>query len=152
MKGYTSFDRFLWLLTDANGHGDDGVELLLLDQDRAQGPVRLARSEEHAVGHDDGGATAGLEQAEEEREEQQLGLLGLDDLLQILGGGLVVEASCKRRIGEDQGVHLRVIVVRLSQRIPVADIWVLQAVQQHVHTADAQHGVVEVVNRGTCLR
>ena len=129
----------------ARGHRDDGVELLLLDQDRAHGSMRLGRSEENAVGHDDGGPTAGLEQAEEEREEQQLGLLGLDDLLKVLGGGLVVEASRERRIGEDQGVCLRAIVVRLGQRIPVADVWVLQTVQQHIHTADAQHGVVEVV-------
>ena len=74
----------------------------------------LARPEEHTVGHDNGGAPAGLKQAEEERKEQQLGLLGLDDLLQILGGGLVVETARKRRIGEDQGVLLRVIVVGLG--------------------------------------
>ena len=43
-------------------------------------------AEQHAIGHDDGGAAAGLEQAQEEREEEQLGLLGLDDLLQVLGG------------------------------------------------------------------
>ena len=81
----------------------------------------------------------------EEGEEQQLGLLRLDDLLQIFGGGLVVEASRKRRIGEDQRVLLRVIVVGLGQRVLVADFWVLHAVQQHVHAADAQHGIVEVV-------
>ena len=80
-----------------------------------------------------------------EREEQQLGLLCLDDLLQILGGGLIVEASRKRRIGKDQGVLLNIILVGLGQRVLVADVWVLHAVQQHVHAADAQHGVVEVV-------
>ena len=137
---------------DARGHGDDGVELLLLDQDRAQGPVRLARSEEHAVGHDDSGASSCLEQAEEEREEQQLGLLCLDDLLQILGDGLVVEASRKRRIGEDQRVLLRVIVVGLGQRVLVADVWVLHAVQQHVHAADCAAWCCRSRSRGTCPR
>ena len=77
--------------------------------------------------------------------KQQLGLLGLDDLLQVLCGGLVVETARERRIGEDQGVLLRVIIVGLGQRVLVADVWVLHAVQQHVHAADAQHRVVEVV-------
>jgi hypothetical protein len=34
--------------------------------------------------------------------------------------------------------------VVLRQRVAVADVGVLHAVQQHVHAADAQHGVVEV--------
>ena len=75
----------------------------------------LGRAEEHAVGHDDGGAAAGLEQAQEERAEEQLGLLGLDDLLKVLGGGLVVEAASEGRIGEDEGVLLRIVVVGFSQ-------------------------------------
>ena len=44
-----------------------------------------------------------------------------------------------------EGVLLRVVVVGLGQRVLVADVRVLHAVQQHVHAADAQHGVVEVV-------
>ena len=32
----------------------------------------------------------------------------------------------------------------LGERVAVADVGVLHAVQQHVHAADAQHGVVEV--------
>ena len=46
----------------------------------------FARPEEYPVGHDDGGAAAGLEQAQEQGKEQQLGLLRLDDLLQSLAG------------------------------------------------------------------
>ena len=106
--------------------------------------MRLAGAEEHAVGHDDGGAAAGLQQAQEEREEEQLGLLGLDDLQQVLGGVLVVEGAGEGRIGEDQGVLLLVAGVVLRERVAVADVRVLDAVQQHVHAADAQHGVVEV--------
>ncbi len=123
--------------------------LLLLDQDSAQGPVRFARPEEYAVGHDDGGAAAGLEQAQEQGQEQQLGLLRLDDLLQVLGGGLVVETAGKRRVGEDERVPLGVVPCRrqvgLGERVPVTDVRILHAVQQHVHAADAQHGGVEVV-------
>ena len=111
--------------------------------------MRLARPEEYAVGHDDGGAAPGLEQAQEQGNEQQLGLLRLDDLLQVPGGGLVVEAARKRRIGEDERVPLGVVPgcrqVDLGQRVPVADVRILHAVQQHVHAADAQHGGVEVV-------
>jgi hypothetical protein len=36
-------------------------------------------AEQHTVGHDHGGAPARLQQTEEQREEEQLGLLGLDD-------------------------------------------------------------------------
>ena len=104
----------------------------------------LRRAEQHAVGHDDGGAAAGLEQAQEEREEEQLGLLRLDDLLQVLGGVLVVERPGEGRIGEDQRVVLLLAGVVLRQRVAVADVGILDAVQQHVHAADAQHGVVEV--------
>ena len=111
--------------------------------------MRIARPEEYAVGHDDGGAAAGLEQAQEQGEEQQLGLLRLDDLLQVLGGGLVVETARKRRIGEDERVPLGVVPcgrqVGLGQRVPVTDVRILHAVHQHVHAADAQHGGVEVV-------
>ncbi len=106
--------------------------------------VRVGRAEEHAVGHDDGGASAGLEQAQEEREEEQLGLLRLDDLLEVLGGVLVVEDAGERRIGQDQRVFLLLARVVLRERVAVADVGVLHAVQQHVHAADAQHGVVEV--------
>ena len=105
----------------------------------------IGRAEEHAIGHDDGGAAAGLEQAQEERHEEQLGLLGLDDALEVLGGGLVIEAAGEGRIGEDEGVLLRVVLVALGQRVSVADVGVFHAVQEHVHAADAQHGAVEIV-------
>jgi hypothetical protein len=61
------------------GQADDGVELLLFHQHAAQFLVRLAGAEQHAVGHDHRRPAAGLEQAQEQGQEQQLGLLGLDD-------------------------------------------------------------------------
>ena len=106
--------------------------------------MRVGRAEEHAVGHDDGGASAGLEQAQEQREEEQLGLLRLDDLLQVLGGVLVVERSGERRVGEDQRVFFLLARVVLRERVAVADVGIFHAVQQHVHAADAEHRVVEV--------
>ena len=128
----------------AAGQRDDGVEFLFFDENLAQRLVRVGRAEEHAVGHDDGGASAGFEQAQEEGEEEQLGLLRLDDLQEILGGVFVVERSGKRRIGEDQRVFLFLARVVLRQRVAVADVGIFHAVQQHVHAADAEHRVVEV--------
>ena len=131
-------------LEHAAGQRDDGVEFLFLDENLAQRLVRVGRAEEHAVGHDDGGASAGLEQAQEEGEEEQFGLLRLDDLLEVLGVVLVVERAGERRIGEDERVFLFLARVVLRERVAVADVGIFHAVQQHVHAADAEHGVVEV--------
>ena len=131
-------------LEHAAGQRDDGVEFLFLDENLAQGLVRVGRAEEHAVGHDDGGASAGLEQAQEEGEEEQLGLLGLDDLLEVLGAVLVVERPGKRRIGEDERVFFLFARMVLREGVAVADVGVFHAVQEHVHAADAEHGVVEI--------
>lgn len=54
-----------------------------------------ARPEEDTVRDDDRRASAGLEEAEEEGEEEQLGLLRLHVLEQGLGRRLVVEAAWK---------------------------------------------------------
>jgi hypothetical protein len=45
----------------------------------------VRRTEQHAVGHDNRRAAAGLEQLQEQRQEQQLGLLRLHDPLEVLG-------------------------------------------------------------------
>ena len=42
-------------LEDAGGHGDDGLELLILHQDLADLLVGIGRTEEHTIWHDDGG-------------------------------------------------------------------------------------------------
>ncbi len=87
---------------------------------------------------------AGLQQAQEEGEEEQLGLLGLDDLEQVLRDVRVVQGAGEGRVGEDESVLLLLPRVVLGQRIAVADVGVLDAMEQHVHAADAEHGVVEV--------
>jgi hypothetical protein len=89
---------------------------LFLHEHLAQGLVRVGRAEEDAVGHDDGGASAGFEQAEKEGQEEQLGLLGLDDLKEVLRAGLVIERARERRIGQEQGVFLLLAGVVLGER------------------------------------
>ena len=66
--------------------------------------MRGGRAEQHAVRHDDRRAPANLEQPQEQREKQQFGLFGLDDLLQILRRRLVIERAGEGRIGEEQAV------------------------------------------------
>ena len=63
---------------------DHSIELVLLHQDAAQILMRLRRAEQNAIRHNDSGAPANLKQSQEQREEQKLGLLGLDDAQQIL--------------------------------------------------------------------
>ena len=63
---------------------------------------------------------------------------------QVLGAVLVVEAAGEGRIGEDEGVGFFVARVILREGVAVADVGILHAVQEHVHAADAEHGVVEV--------
>src|SRR5436309_13593572 len=107
--------------------------------------MRRAGAEQHAVGHDHRRAPAGLQEPQEKRKEEQLGLLGLDDLEQVLGGVLVVEAAGKGWISEYKRVSFFVASVILCERVAVANIRILYAVQQHVHAANTQHGVVEVI-------
>ena len=53
-------------LKDAGGHGDDGIELLVLDEHLSDSFMGFGAAEEDAIGHDDGGAATGLKEAEEE--------------------------------------------------------------------------------------
>ena len=106
--------------------------------------MRVARPEQHPVRHDDGSAPARLQQAQEQRQKQQLGLLGLNDPLQILRRVLIIKRPGERRVRQHQRVGLFLAGVVLSQRVAVADIRVLHAVQEHIHAPDSQHGRVEV--------
>lgn len=77
--------------------------------------------------------------------EEHLGLLGLHDPLQVLAGGLVVERPGEGGVGQDERVLLGIHCGALGERVAVADVGGLDAVQQHVHRPDPQHDVVEVV-------
>jgi len=50
----------------------------------------------------------------------QLGLLGLDNLLQVFRRGLVVQAASKGRIGQDEGVFLSVVSALVDQGVVTA--------------------------------
>ena len=97
-----------------------------------------------AVGHDDRRASAGPQQAQKQREKEQFGLLGLDDPQEVLRATLVVERTGEGRVGEDERVAFLLARVVLREAVAVDDVGVFHAVQEHVHAADAQHGVVEV--------
>jgi len=70
--------------------------------------VRFGRPEEHPVRDDDSRSAARLQQPDEQRQEKQLGLFGLDDLLEILGDRLVVQRPGERWVREDERVKLGV--------------------------------------------
>ena len=70
-------------LEHAGGHGDHGLQAVVLDQLLPDGLVCCGGAEEHAVRDDAGAAAAHLQHPQEEGQEEQLGLLGLADLQQI---------------------------------------------------------------------
>ncbi len=87
----------------------------------------LPEPEQHAVRHDDRRAAAGFEQAQEEREEEQFGLFGLNDLEEILGSILVIEAAGKRWIGEYQRILLLLAHMVLRERVAPLNVRRLHA-------------------------
>ena len=131
-------------LERAAGQRDDGIELLILHQHLPQRPVGIGGAEENPIRHDDRRTTARLEQAEKQGQEEQFGLLGLDDRQQILGGVFVIERTGEGRIGQHEGVFFILTRVILGEGIVVGDVGVFHTVQEHVHAADAEHGVVEI--------
>ena len=96
---------------DAVGQADDGVEVALLHQMFLE-PRLDAFAEERAVGQDDGGATAWLEQADDEGEKEIGGLAGLEVLGKVAFDPVLL-LPAEGRIGEDD-VH--------SVGLAVADI------------------------------
>ena len=101
-------------------------------------------AKEYAVGDDGGAAAADLEALKEECEKQELGLGRRDGAAQVLGDSLLVEAALKRRVGHDERELVALLVV-LRERIELGDVGRLDAVQHHVHGADAHHGGVRIM-------
>ena len=79
---------------------------LILHQHLPERLVGGGGAEQHAIRHDDCGTSAGLQETQEQRQEQQFRLLGLDDGKQVLRGVLVIERPRERRIRQDQCVLL----------------------------------------------
>ena len=94
-------------------------------------------AKQHAVRHDDGGAAAVLKQAQEEVQEQDLGLLALDRQRGVNVRG--VDCALEGRVGEDHVVG-PLFVEGLGKSIGVAEVGRGDAVEHQVHAADAEHG------------
>ena len=101
--------------------------------------MRLLGTKEHTVRNDGGAAAANLEALEEERQEQELGLGRRDRVAQVLGDGLLVEAALEWWVCHDEGIGVALLVI-LGKRVELGDVGCLDAVQHHVHGADAHHG------------
>lgn len=106
----------------------------------------LATAEQHAVRHDGGAAAADLEHAQDECDEEQLGLLGLDHAQQVRGHVLLVQAALERWVGQDEierafGALGVALLEALAQRVLVVDVGLAYAVHHQVHAGDAQLGI-----------
>ena len=99
-------------LEHARGHGDDRLQAMVLDQLLADGLVGGGGTEEHAIGHDAGAATAHIQHLDEQGEEEQLGLFGFAYLEQIGRDGVVVQTALEGRVGQNERVlvPIRVLV------------------------------------------
>ena len=89
--------------------------------------MRVAGAEQNPVRDDDCCSASGLQEPQEQRKEQQLGLLCLHDLLEVLGRVLVIQRSGEGRIRQDERVALFLPGVVLREGVSVADVWVLHA-------------------------
>ena len=122
----------------AVGQAHDGVQVALFQQVFLE-PGFHAFAKQRAVGQDDGGAAAGFQQADKQRQKQVGGFLGAE-VGRKVGFDAVFFLSAKRRIGEDDvhPVGLAVADIRPRQGVVVAhEAGVFNAVQQHV--GDAEH-------------
>ncbi len=127
---------------------DDGLQPAALDEVLPR-LLFLAAPEEHAMGHDGGHFPVGLQHGDHVLHEHEIGLLPflrqpdgeaagiLDVLLDVVLG--------EGRVGEDaveaaKFAALIGLVLRVAQGVLLADVGVLDAVQEHVHFADGPGG------------
>ena len=100
-------------------HGDHAVQPVFLDELPADFDVGVGRAEQDAVGHDDGGAPAVFEQAQEQVKEQDFGLLALGRQRRVDIGG--VNGAFEGRVGEDDIVGA-FFVEALGERVGVVEV------------------------------
>ena len=105
--------------------------------------VRLAGTEQHAVRHDAGAASAGFEHSQEERKEKQFCFFGVGDGLQVVVDALGIHSALERRVCKANGV-LAANGVLLRHAVLVVDLRVRDGVEHQVHGRNAQHGAVHV--------
>ncbi len=89
-------------LEHARRHRDHAVQLVTIHQRLPNLLMCGRRAEQDSVRHDARTPPARLELRQEQREEQQLGLLGLCHLQQVFGDRRVIQRAFERRIGQDQ--------------------------------------------------
>ena len=116
---------------------------MVFDQFFSDTLVRLAGTEQHAVRHDAGAASAGFEHPQEERKEQKLRLFGVGDGLQVVVDALGIHSALERRVRQTDGV-LAANGVLLRHAVLVVDFRVRDGVEHQVHGRNAQHGAVHV--------
>ena len=105
--------------------------------------VRLAGTEQHAVRHDAGAASAGFEHSQEERKEKQFCLFGVGDGFQVIVDALGIHSALERRVRKANGI-LAANGVLLRHAVLVVDLRVRDGVEHQVHGRNAQHGAVRV--------
>ena len=105
--------------------------------------MRLAGTEQHAVRHDAGAASAGFEHSQEERKEKQFCLFGVGDGLQVVVDALGIHSALERRVRKANGI-LAANGVLLRHAVLVVDLRVRDGVEHQVHGRNAQHGAVHV--------
>ena len=61
----------------------------------------------------------------------------------IMDAGLSVDSRSSQDKNQTELFFFNCIVLR--QAVSVVDLWILNSMQQHVHTANSQHGLIKVV-------
>ena len=106
--------------------------------------MRRAAAKQHPIRHNDGGAATRLQQPQKQRQKEQLRLLRLHRRQQIFGRAFIIQTARKRRVGQNKAVQILHATMPLRQAVAVLNQRVFDAVQQHVHGGDAQHGAVKI--------
>ena len=130
-------------LEDAAWHGDDGAQLVVVDEFFADGFVGFRGAKEHAVRNDAGALAAFFEHAQEERKKEQLGFFGVGDGFEVVVDAFSVDGAFEWRIGETDGEGFTELVL-LGDTVAVVDVGMADGVQHQVHGRDTQHGAVGV--------
>ena len=133
---------------DSGREGDDGFELILLQEQLPDAGLGAAGSEENPIRHDDGSAPAGLQHAEDESDEEQFALLRFHMGAQGGVDVFLIKLAFEGRIGEDDGeAVLRLAGVALAEGggkgVLLDDGGGFHAMEQEIHGGDAQHGLIE---------
>lgn len=127
---------------DAGGEGDDGPEVILLDEDFAKLFVGPGGLEDDALGDDDGGAAGEGEVLGHVVDEEDLGAVGLDG--EALVGLDAALGGHEGRVGEDD-VGVVVPVFLAGEGVVLENMGLREAVEVEVDEGKADHVGGDVV-------